>query len=62
MFYVAIMITFSLFSWLLWKYNLLVVTSYMGSGIDGLNQFDICGLFFGGYDRFIPLDKMVLYG
>ena len=25
------------------------------------NKFDICALLFGGYDRFIPLDKMVLY-
>ena len=23
---------------------------------------DICALLFGGYARFIPLDKMVLYG
>ena len=27
-----------------------------------MNQFDIRALLFGGYDRFIPLYKMVFYG
>ena len=27
-----------------------------------MNQFDIRELLFGGYARFLPLDKMVLYG
>ena len=27
-----------------------------------MNQFDILGLLFGGYARFIQLDKIVFYG
>ena len=27
-----------------------------------MNQFDICSLLFGGYARFIPLDKLIFYG
>ena len=61
MFYLANIITFNTFLELLCKYALLL--SYKLNIFHPLqvNQFDICELLFGGYTRFILLDKMVLY-
>ena len=39
----------------------LYITSWIGSGLYRLNQLDISALIFGGYARFIPLDKIVCY-
>ena len=57
MFYVAIVILFSVFSYLLWKSNLLVCYKLNRFRTPQVNQFDICALLFGGYVSFIPLDK-----
>ena len=61
MFYVANVIKFSAFSELLRKSNLLLSYKLSRFRNTRLNQFDISALLFGGYVRFIPLDKMVLY-
>ena len=60
MFYVARTIKFSVFLDLLWKHILIVC--YKLNMIWPPYQFDICVLLFGGYTRFIPLDKIVFYG
>ena len=57
MFYVASIITFSVFLELLWMPTLLVRYSIIGPGLYGLNQFYISSLLFGRYARFILLDK-----
>ena len=62
MFYVANVITFSVFLELLWKFTLLVSYKLNICWTPRVNQFDIRALSFGGYDRFIPLDKIVFYG
>ena len=61
MFYVANVITLSVFSELLWKPTLLVCCKLNRFQPPRVNQFNISTLIFGGYARFIPLDKMVLY-
>ena len=62
MFYVANVITLSVFSELLWKPTLLVCYKLNRFQPPQVNQFDTRALLFGGYARFIPLDKMILYG
>ena len=59
MFYVDSVITFSIFSKLLWKSILLIHYKSKRFQSPRLNQLYICALLFGGYTRFIPLDKMV---
>ena len=59
MFYINIIITFSLFSELLWKSTLLVRYKLNRFLFTRVSKFDIHALLFGGYYRFIPLDKMV---
>ena len=61
-FYVANVITFSAFSELLWKSILLVRYKLNRFSFARVNQFDIRALLFGGYDRFILLDKMWIHG
>ena len=60
--YVANVITFSVFSELLWKFTLLVSYKLNRFRPPRLNQFDIRALLYGGWPRFITLDKMVFYG
>ena len=62
MFYVANVITLSAFLELLWKFTLLVRYRLNITRPPRVNQFDIHALLFGGYSRFITLDKMVFYG
>ena len=59
MFYVANIITFSVFLELLWKFTLLVRNKLNILRPPRVNQVDICALLFGGYDGFTPLDKVV---
>ena len=59
MFYVANIITLSIFLEVLWKSTLLVYYKLYIFWPPLVNQFDIHGLFFGGYTRFILLDKWV---
>ena len=59
MFYVANVITFSVFSYLLCKSTLLVCYQFNRLRPPQVNQFDISALLFGGYARFILLGKMV---
>ena len=61
MFYVASVITSSVFWGLLWKYTLLVRYKLNSFQSPQVNQFEICALLFGIYDMFVLLDKMVLY-
>ena len=61
-FYVANVITLSAVSELLWKFTLLLRYKLNRFRPPWVNQFDIRALLFGGYARFIPLDKMVFYG
>ena len=61
MFYVANIIILSVVLELLWKFTLLVRHKLNIFRPPRVNQFDICSLLFGGYARFIPLDKMVFY-
>ena len=56
-FYVASSITISAFSKLLWKSTLLVRYRLNRFRPPHVNQFDFCALLFGGYTRFITLDK-----
>ena len=58
-FYLANVITFSLFLGLLRWYNLLVRYKLNRFRPLRVNQFDICALLFGGYTRFILLGKIV---
>ena len=60
MFYIVNAIKFSVFSELLWKYNLLVCYELNRFWSPRVNQFDISAILFGGYTRFLPLDKMVI--
>ena len=62
MFYVANVITFSVFLKLLWKYTLILRYKLNLFQPPRVNHFDICALLLGGYARFKPLDKMVFYG
>ena len=62
MFYVANVITLINFLELLWKFTLLVCYKLNIFWPPRVNQFDILVLLFGGYARFIPLDKIVFYG
>ena len=62
MFYVDNTITFSVFLELLCKFTLLVRYKLNIFRPLHMNHFDINALLFGGYYRFIPLDKMVFYG
>ena len=62
MFYVANVITFSVFSELLWKFTLLVHYKLNRFQPPQVNQFDSRALLYGSYDRFIPLYKMAFYG
>ena len=62
MFYIANVITFREFSELLWKSTLLVRYKLNRFQPRQVNQFDIYACLFGGYSRFIPLDKIFLYG
>ena len=57
MFYIASFITFSVFSELPWKSTVLVRYKLNIFRTPRVNQFDIRALLFGGYTRFIPLDK-----
>ena len=59
MFYVASFITFRLFSDFLWKSNLLICYKLNIFRPPQVKQFDMRSLLFGGFARFIPLDKMV---
>ena len=59
MFYVANVITFTVFLELLWKFTLLLRYKLNIFRPPWMNQFDICALLFGGYTMFIPLGKMV---
>ena len=59
MFYIAIVIKFSTFSELLWKSTLLLRYKLIRFWPPWVSQFDIFALLFGGYARFIPLDKIV---
>ena len=59
MFYVANVITLSVFLELPRKFNLLVRYKLNRFWSPRVNQFDTRALAFGGYARFIPLDKMV---
>ena len=58
MFYVASVITFSLFFELMWKYTLLVHYKLNIFQPPRVNQFDIFTLLFGVYTSFILLDKL----
>ena len=62
MFYIANAIKLSVFSKLLWKFTLLVRYKFNRFWPPRVNQFENFALLFGGYARFIPLDKMVSYG
>ena len=62
MFYVANAMKFSVFLELLWNSALLLRYKLNIFHPLRMNQFDMCALLFGGYTRFILLDKMVLYG
>ena len=62
MFYVANVIILSAVLELLWKFTLLVRYKLNIFQPPQVNQFDICAQLFGGCARFIPLDKIVLYG
>ena len=62
MFYVAIVIPFSICLEWLRKYTLLKRYKLNIFWSPRVKQFDIYALLFGGYARFIPLDKKVLYG
>ena len=59
MFYVASVITFSVVSELLRGFTLLVCYKLNIIRHPRVKQFDIHALLFGGYTRFVPLDKMV---
>ena len=59
MFYVANVITFSVFLELLWKFALLVFYKLNGFCPPWVDQFDIRALLFGGYYRLIPLYQKV---
>ena len=61
-FYVDNVITLSVVSEFLWNFTLLVRYKLNVFRPPRVNQFDIHALLFGGYTRFIPLDKMVFYG
>ena len=61
MFYVANVITLSVVLELLLKFTLLVRYRLNIFRPPWVNQFDIRALLFVGYDRFIPLHKMVFY-
>ena len=61
MFYVATVIAFRTFWELLWRSTLLVCYKLNRFQPPRTYQFDICALLLGGYDRFVPLDKIVLY-
>ena len=61
MFDVAYVIIISVFSELLWKSTLLLRYQLNRFQPPQVNQFDISSLLFGGYARFLLLDKMVLY-
>ena len=62
MFYIASVITFSLFLELRWKSTLLVHYKLNRFRILQVDQFDIRALLFGAYARFVKVDQMVLYG
>ena len=62
MFYVSNVITFIVFLELLWKSSLLVCYKLHRLRPPEVNQFDICALFFGGYNRLILLGEAGLYG
>ena len=62
MFYVANVITFCVVSELLWKFNLLVRYKLNILQLPQINNFDTRELLFGGYARFLLLDKTVFYG
>ena len=62
MFYVANAIIFSVFLKLPWKFTLIVRHKLNIFWPLHVNHFDIRALLFGGYARFIPLDKMVFCG
>ena len=62
MFYVANFITLNVVLELLLTCTLLVRYKLKIFRPPRVNQFDIRALLFGGYARFIPLDKMVFYG
>ena len=55
MFYVANVITFSMFSELLWKFTLLIRYKLSILWPLRVNQFGIPAMLFGGYSRFIQL-------
>ena len=57
MFYVAIVIIFSIFLEVLWKSTLLVRYKLNIFRPPQVNEFGIRELLFGSYSRFIPLDK-----
>ena len=59
MFYVPIVIKLSVVLELLWKSTILVLYNLNRFRPLRVNQFNICALLFGGYARFILLDKMV---
>ena len=61
MFEVAYVIIISLFLELLWKSTLLLRYQLNRFHPPQVNQFDISLFLFGGYARFVLLDKMVLY-
>ena len=60
-FYVDCDIPFSIFLELLRNSSLLIHYKFNRFRPPQLNQFDICALLFGGYARFLILDKIVLY-
>ena len=62
MFYVDSVITFSVFLELLYKSTLLIRYKLNSFRPPQVDQFDIHSLLFGGYIRFIPIDKMILDG
>ena len=62
MLYVASVITFSVFSELLWKSTLLVHYRLNIFWRPWVNPFDICVILFVRYAIFVRLDKFVLYG
>ena len=62
MFYVANVITLSVVLEVLWNFTLIVHYQLNRFQPSRVNQFDIRALLFGGYARFIPLDKMVFHG
>ena len=59
MFYVANVITFSIFLELVWESTLLLRYKLNRFRPPHVNQFDIHALLFRGYIRFILLDKMI---